>query len=41
VENLGGRTGTIDTSITIKIQEMEDTISEAEDTREDIDISVK
>ena len=40
-ENLGKRTGSIDTSITIRIQEMEERISCVKDTIEEIDISVK
>ena len=41
MENLGKRSGTIDVSITIKIQEIEERISGIEDTLEDIDTTVK
>jgi hypothetical protein len=41
MENLGKRTGTTDTSITNRIQEMEDRISGVEDRTEEIDTSVK
>jgi uncharacterized coiled-coil protein SlyX len=40
MENLGKRTGT-DTSITNRIQKMEDRISGVEDTLEEIDSTVK
>ena len=39
--NLGKRSGVIDVSITNRIQEMEERISEAEDTIENIDTTVK
>ena len=41
MENLGKRTGTTDVSITNRIQEMEERISDVEDTIEESDISVK
>ena len=41
MENLRKRIGTTDTSITNRIQEMEERISGVEDTIEDIDTSVK
>jgi hypothetical protein len=41
MESIGKRTGTTDTSITNRIQEMEDRISGEFDTIEEIDISVK
>jgi hypothetical protein len=41
LENLGKRSGVIDTSITNRIQEMEKRISCAEDTIENIDTTVK
>ena len=41
MENLGKRTGTTDTSIINRIQEIEERISDAEDTIENIDITVK
>ena len=39
--NLGKRSGVIDTSITNRIQEIEERISGAKDTIENIDITVK
>ena len=41
LENLGKRSGVIDASITNRIQEIEDRISGAEDTIENIDPTVK
>jgi uncharacterized coiled-coil protein SlyX len=41
LENLGKRSGVIDASITNRIQEIEERISGAEDTIENIDITVK
>jgi hypothetical protein len=41
LENLGKRSGVIDTSITNRIQEIEERISGAKDTIENIDITVK
>jgi cell fate (sporulation/competence/biofilm development) regulator YmcA (YheA/YmcA/DUF963 family) len=41
IENLGKRSGAIDTSITNRIQEIEERISGAEDTIENIDTTVK
>ena len=41
LENLGKRSGVIDTSITNRIQEIEERISGAEDTIENIDTTVK
>ena len=41
MENLGKRSGTIDASITNRIQEIEERISDAEDTIENIDTTVK
>jgi hypothetical protein len=41
MENLGKRSGIIDASITKRIQETEEIISGAEDTIENIDITVK
>ena len=41
LENLGKRSGVIDASITRRIQEIEERISGAEDTIENIDITVK
>ena len=41
IENLGKRSGIIDASITNRIQEIEDRISGAEDTIENIDTKVK
>jgi hypothetical protein len=41
IENLGKRPGAIDASITNRIQEMEERISSAEDTIENIDTTVK
>jgi predicted ribosome quality control (RQC) complex YloA/Tae2 family protein len=41
IENLGKRPGVIDTSITNRIQEIEEIISSAEDTIENIGISTK
>jgi predicted nucleic acid-binding Zn-ribbon protein len=41
LENLGKRSGAIDTSITNRIQEIEEKISGAEDTLENIEITVK
>jgi uncharacterized coiled-coil protein SlyX len=41
MENLGKRIGTTDTSITNRIQEMEERISGIEDTIEEIDTLVK
>lgn len=40
-ENLGLRSGVIDTSITNRIQDMEERISGGEDTRENIGITIK
>ena len=41
MENLGKWSGTTDASINNRIQEMEERISGAEDTIEEIDLSVK
>jgi cell division protein FtsL len=41
IENLGKRSGVIDASITNRIQEIEERISEAEDSIENIDTTVK
>jgi predicted nucleic acid-binding Zn-ribbon protein len=41
LENLGKRSGVIDTSITNRIQEIEERISSAEDTIENIDTTAK
>jgi uncharacterized coiled-coil protein SlyX len=41
IENLGERTRDIHTSITNRIQEIEERISRAEDTIENIDTTVK
>ena len=41
LENLGKRIGTTDANITNKIQDMDERISDAEDTIEEIDTSVK
>jgi wobble nucleotide-excising tRNase len=41
LENLGKRSGVIDASITNRIQEIEERISGAEDTTENIDTTVK
>ena len=41
VENLGKRSGVTDASITNRIQEIEERISGAEDTIENIDSTVK
>jgi prefoldin subunit 5 len=41
IENLGKRSGVIDTSITNRIQEIEERISGVEDTIENIDTTVK
>jgi predicted nucleic acid-binding Zn-ribbon protein len=41
IENLGKESGTIDASITNRIQEIEERISGAEDTIENIDITIK
>ena len=41
LENLGKRSGVIDVSTTNRIQEIEERISGAEDTIENIDIIVK
>ena len=41
LENLGKRSGVIDASITNRIQEIEKRISGSEDTRENIDTTVK
>jgi hypothetical protein len=41
LENLGKRSGVIDTNITNKIQEIEERISGAEDTIENIDTTIK
>ena len=41
IENLGKRSGTTDVSITDRIQEIDERISGAEDTREDIDTMVR
>ena len=41
IENLGKRSGVIDASITNRIQEIEERISGAEDTIENIDTTVK
>ena len=41
MENLGKRTGTTDASITNRIQEMGERISDVEDTIEETDTSVK
>jgi predicted nucleic acid-binding Zn-ribbon protein len=40
IENLGKRSGVIDASITNRIQEIEERISSAEDTIENIDLQV-
>ena len=41
IETLGNKSGTIDASISNRIQEMEERISGAEDTIENIDKTVK
>ena len=41
LENLGKRSGVIDASITKRIQEMEERISGAEDSIENIDTTIK
>ena len=41
IENLGKKSGAIDASITNRIQEIEQRISGAEDTIENIDTTVK
>jgi hypothetical protein len=41
LENLGKRSGVIDASITNRIQEIEERISDAENTIENIDLTVK
>jgi uncharacterized protein YjgD (DUF1641 family) len=41
LENLGKRSGVIDASISNRIQEIEDRISGAEDTTENIDTTVR
>jgi predicted nucleic acid-binding Zn-ribbon protein len=41
IENLGKRSGVIDASITNRIQEIEERISGAEDTIENIDTTIK
>jgi hypothetical protein len=41
IENLGRKSGTIDASITNRIQEIEERISGAEDTIENTDTTVK
>ena len=41
IENLGKRSGTIDLSITNRIQEIEERISGTEDSIENIDTTVK
>jgi uncharacterized coiled-coil protein SlyX len=41
MENPGNRTGTPDSSITNRIQEIEERMSDVEDTIEEIDISIK
>jgi uncharacterized coiled-coil protein SlyX len=41
IENLGKKSGVIDTSITNRIQEIEERISGAEDTIDNIDTTVK
>ena len=41
LENLGMRSGVIDSSITNRVQEIEERISGAEDTIENIDITIK
>ena len=41
IEKLGKRSGVVDTSITNRIQEIEERISGAEDTIENIDTTVK
>jgi hypothetical protein len=41
IENLGKKSGTIDASITKRIQEIEETISCAEDSIENIDTTIK
>jgi hypothetical protein len=41
IENLGKQSGVIDESITNRIQEIEERISSAEDTKENIDTAVK
>jgi uncharacterized coiled-coil protein SlyX len=41
IENLGKRPGVIDTSITNRLQEIEERISGAEDTIENIDTTIK
>ena len=40
-ENLGKRSGVIDASITNRIKEIEERISDAEDTTENFDTTVK
>jgi len=40
-KKLGKRSGVLNASITTRIQEIEERISEAEDTRENIDTTVK
>jgi hypothetical protein len=41
IENFGKRSGDIDTSITNRIQEIEERMSDAENTRENIGTTVK
>jgi predicted nucleic acid-binding Zn-ribbon protein len=41
IENIGKRSGAIDTSITNRLQEIEERISGAEDTIENIETTVK
>ena len=41
LENLGMRSGVIDSSITNRVQEIEDSVSGAEDTILNIDITMK
>ena len=41
IENLGKKSGNIDVSITHSIQEMEERISGAEDSMENMDMSIK
>jgi hypothetical protein len=41
IQNLGKKSGAIDASITNRIQEIEERISGAEDTRENIDTTKK
>ena len=41
IENLGKKSGVMDASITKRIQEIEERISDVEDTIESIDIKVK